>query len=138
MFENGSFWFFITMMILLFELYIPYRKRLFLSLATSCFICFAAHDYTDKLFFECVLFLAVSAVIYITSLCVVFVRKEYSKHTSGFSDLISLGDVEAETFGAFFCDGKTILLKNRYERTIKKGDVLRIRTKDLEDDADVL
>lgn len=117
-------WLSLVFLILMCELYVPYRIRLFFSFSlgalASCFSSFLFED----IFKECVFFISASVFFYSFSLVL---KSSIGKERSSYCSVISLCDIDAGTYGRVYSDGKSYVIKNREGIKIKKGEVLKLK-----------
>ena len=121
----GMFLLAVALVIIVFEIYIPFMKRLFVSLCVSCLVSAAFSDCFSDMIYVCIVFSSTLIAVYAT-LVILNCFKTKRKQNDYF-DVISLTDIESEGFGVFFCGHKTEIIKNTFGRNIRKGEVLRIR-----------
>ncbi len=117
-------WLSLVFMILMCELYVPYRKRLFFSFTfgalASCFSSFLLED----IFKECIFFMSASVFFYSFSLVI---ANLVGKARGSYCSVISLGDIDAGAYGRVYFDGKSYVIKNCEGIKIKKGEVLKLQ-----------
>ena len=127
-------WLTLGFLILIFELYVPYKIRVFISLCMSAFlICFLSF-YLSDIFTESVLFIIASAFFYCTS----YVLSLFRMKRKVFFETISLDDIEEASYGRVYCNGKTYVIKNDSGKFIKKGEVVKFEKAALEGESLVL
>lgn len=127
--DSCYLWLVLCFMIFACELYVPYKKRLFLSLASGAFVCsfcsFLFRDiFRESLFFIIVSVFFYSASVVLSALCV--------HGRKGYCDVIALNDIDECSCGRVYCCNKGYIIKNNSGRKIKKGEVLRIERQHLE------
>ena len=121
-------WLTLGFLILICELYVPYKKRVFLSLCLSAFaVCFFSF-YLSDIFAESVLFIIASAFFYCTSLIISSLRIK----KGDMCDTICLDDMNEASYGRVYCKGKTYVIKNNSGKFIKKGEVVKFEKSYLE------
>ena len=121
-------WLILGFLILVCELYVPYKKRVFLSLSFSSFvICFLSFLLSD-LFLESVIFILTSVFFYSKSIVIsaFCIRKDV------ICDTICLDDIKEASYGRVYCMGKTYIIKNDSGKILKKGEVARFERSYLE------
>lgn len=121
----GMFLLAVALVIIVFEIYIPFMKRLFASLCISCFVSAATADLFSDMIYVCIVFSVALVAVYTA-----FVMLDYLKtkrKQKDYFDAIALCDIETEGFGSVFLGYKTEIIKNTFGRNIRKGEVLRIR-----------
>ncbi|MBE6623160.1 MAG: hypothetical protein E7621_03125 [Ruminococcaceae bacterium] len=121
-------WLTLGFLILICELYVPYKIRVFLSICMSAFVvCFLSFFLTD-IFTESVLFIIASAFFYCTS----YIVSLFQKKREVVFDTISLDDINEASYGRVYCNGKTYVIKNDSGKFIKKGEVVKLEKNRLE------
>ena len=130
MYNNISFflWMILCFIILVCELYVPYKNRFFFSIASGAFASSFLSFFLFDLFRECVFFISASALIYIFSSFKVAVKKR----KTGMLSVIALCDIEEDSYGKVYYMVKVYIIKNPECQNIKKGEVVRIEKRRLE------
>ncbi len=127
-------WLTLGFLILVCELYVPYKIRVFLSLCLSAFlVCFLSFFLSD-IFTESVLFIIASAFFYCTS----YVLSLFRMKREVVFDTISLDDIKEASYGRVYCNGKTYVIKNDSGKFIKKGEVVKFEKSCLEGESHVV
>lgn len=127
----GLLWTAIMVTILVCELYVPYKKRLFLSFAAAAAVCSAFSDYMGSVFIQCVFFAALSLLIYAAAELSGYIMRKKKGRNAEYASVIALCDIPDKGFGAVYCMGKSHVIKNRYGKFIKKGEALQIGLREL-------
>lgn len=125
-------WMLLAVTILLCELYVPYRQKLFLSIALSGSVCILISEFIYDVFIQCIFFISLSAIIYCTFSAALFFWNKIKKLRKNSIEIIALCDIPNNSYGAVYHSGKSQIIKNDYGKIIKKGEALRIDPQDLE------
>lgn len=117
-------------LILLCEIYVPYRGRIFWSMFCGAFLNVILCDFVKDVFTQCVLFIFSSIFAY-TVLCIAVSVKKRKKHDPQ-AAVIALCDIARGNYGTVFWGGRSYIIKNLFSHKINKGEVILMDKKELE------
>lgn len=126
---SSVFWAILAAVILLCEIYVPYRKGVFGSFFWASVANIPLSDAVKSLFFQCVLFILMSMFCYAIATFIQYAMKHVGKRV--YADVIAQCNINIDSYGSVFYGDRNYIIKNTYGTAIKKGQVIRIDKKDI-------
>ncbi len=122
--ENSFLWFWLFWALFLCELYVPFGKKVLLPFDAAFFLTVIFSQFEESLFAQCVFSISAAFSIYVIAQIVQIIFRYLKQKPPSFVRVIALTDIEIGGFGYVYGENGRFVVKNTYDKKIKKGELV--------------